>query len=152
QTVTSATVSAGNATASFTLPPGQGVGSYTIQAVYNPGTDYQSGSDSTHTLSVDPAPTETLPVAGAIPFSLSAQSVPLSAFVESTDADGNEGGVNEGSVTFTLVSADNQTLGVPETSGTLADGHGSVAYALPAGLRASNYKIKAQYNPGPDYL
>jgi hypothetical protein len=50
--VTSGTVSAGAASANFTLPGGTAVGPYTIQAVYNPGGDFTGSSDTTHSLTV----------------------------------------------------------------------------------------------------
>ena len=53
--VTSGTVSGGNVSASFTLPGGTAVGTYTIQAIYNPGPDFLTSSDNTHTLTVNPA-------------------------------------------------------------------------------------------------
>jgi hypothetical protein len=153
QKVMSSTVSMGNATAKFTLPAGQGLGTYTIQAVYNPGADYQGSADSTHALSVDPASTETVAIAAAVPFIPGNQSVTLSAIVVINGSGVNDGlEVNEGSVTFTLVSSTNQIIGTPKTSGTLVDGQGSVSYGLPAGLSAGSYKIEARYNPGPDYL
>ena len=53
--VTSGTVSGGKVSASFTLPGGTAVGTYTIQAIYNPGPDFLTSSDNTHTLTVNPA-------------------------------------------------------------------------------------------------
>ena len=51
--VTSGTVTNGSASASFTLPGGTAAGTYTINAVYNPGTGFTGSSDSTHTLTVN---------------------------------------------------------------------------------------------------
>ena len=53
--VTSGTVASGAAGANFTLPGGTGVGGYTIQAVYNAGSNFITSSDSTHTLTVNPS-------------------------------------------------------------------------------------------------
>jgi hypothetical protein len=53
--VTSATVSGGAASVNFTLPASTPAGTYTIQAVYNPGTDFATSSDTTHTLAVGKA-------------------------------------------------------------------------------------------------
>jgi hypothetical protein len=50
--VTSATVAAGAATAAFTLPGGTSAGTYTIDATYNPTTNYAASSDNTHHLAV----------------------------------------------------------------------------------------------------
>src|SRR5262249_45640648 len=53
--VTSGTVSGGAASANFALPASTNAGSYTIQAVYNPGPNFTTSSDSTHTLTVGKA-------------------------------------------------------------------------------------------------
>jgi hypothetical protein len=53
--VTSGAVSSGAASANFTLPGGTSAGSYTIQAVYNPGPDFTGSSDTTHTLTIGKA-------------------------------------------------------------------------------------------------
>jgi hypothetical protein len=50
--VTSGTVTAGSASASYTLPGGTPGGTYTIQAVYNAGPGFTGSSDATHTLGV----------------------------------------------------------------------------------------------------
>lgn len=49
---TSGTVSGGIASANFTLPGGTAPGTYSIDATYNPGPDFQTSSDNTHTLAV----------------------------------------------------------------------------------------------------
>jgi hypothetical protein len=51
---TSGTVSGGNASVSYALPAGQVVGTYTIQAVYNPAVNFATSSDSTHSLTINP--------------------------------------------------------------------------------------------------
>jgi hypothetical protein len=145
--VTSGIVSAGSAIASFILPASEAAGTYTIQAVYNPGTDYQGSSDSTHTLSVTRATTSTVAFNTSTTFSAVNQSVTLSAMVTSGGA-----GINEGSVTFTLYSAGNEEEGVPTISGTMSGGNASVSYGLPVGLSPGTYTIQAIYNPGSDYL
>ena len=53
--VTSGTVATGSASATYMLPGGTTAGSYTIQAVYNPGAGFLTSSDSTHTLTVSAA-------------------------------------------------------------------------------------------------
>jgi hypothetical protein len=50
--VTSGTVSDGWAGVSYILPAGTAAGTYTIDAVYNPGADFVGSSDGTHTLTV----------------------------------------------------------------------------------------------------
>ena len=46
----------GAASATYTLPAATATGSYTIQAVYNGSANFLGNSDSTHTLTVNPAP------------------------------------------------------------------------------------------------
>lgn len=53
----SAPVSAGQASARFTVPPGTPPGPYTVQAVYTPGPEFVGSSDDSQTLTVAlPAP------------------------------------------------------------------------------------------------
>src|SRR5262249_26877863 len=146
QPVTSGTVSGGGASASYTLPGSEPAGACTIQAVYNPGPDYQGSSDATHALTVTRAATATAAADASISFRAGNQSVTLSATVTSGGA-----GVNEGSVTFTLFSAGNLEEGVPTISGTVSGGNASVSYGLPSGLAAGTYTIQAHYNRGGDY-
>ncbi len=63
-TASSGTVSGGTGTASYTLPGGTPPGVYTIAATYNPGADYLTSSDATHTLTVTPGPTTQFTVSG----------------------------------------------------------------------------------------
>ena len=48
----SATVSSGSVTASYTLPGGTAVGTYTIEAVYNGTADYGTSTDTSHSLTI----------------------------------------------------------------------------------------------------
>ena len=48
----SATVSSGSVTASYTLPGGTAVGTYTIEAVYNGTVDYGTSTDTSHSLTI----------------------------------------------------------------------------------------------------
>jgi hypothetical protein len=141
--VTSTTVSNGSASVSYALPAGMATGSYTIDAVYNPGTDFTGSSVTTHTLTVSFATTTTASNATAT-FSDSSQNVTLSATVSSA------GAVNEGTVTFTVLQG-STVLGSATTSGTVRNGTASVSYALPAGAVAGSYTIEAVYNPGADF-
>ncbi|HKV80417.1 MAG TPA: Ig-like domain-containing protein [Candidatus Sulfotelmatobacter sp.] len=54
--VTSSTVSSGTASATFVLPGGTAVGTYTITAVYSGGGGFSGSSDATHTLTVSSQP------------------------------------------------------------------------------------------------
>jgi hypothetical protein len=78
--VTSGTVSGGAASANFTLPASTPAGTYTIQAVYNPGTDFTTSSDSTHTLTVGKAtPVITWANPADVPFGGALSNVQLNA-------------------------------------------------------------------------
>ena len=48
----SATVSSGSVTASYTLPGGTTVGTYTIKAVYNGTVDYGTSTDTSQSLTI----------------------------------------------------------------------------------------------------
>jgi hypothetical protein len=145
QSVTSATVSNGAATASFTLPASQSAGTYSIDAVYNPGADYQSSTDSSHVLTISQSGTTTTATNGSAVYDPIAHSVTLSATVTSGGV-----GVNEGTLTYSLY-LQNNVVGSPTTSGTLVNGIGAVSYLLPAGLNAGTYVLQAQYNSGADF-
>jgi Big-like domain-containing protein len=59
---TSAVVVAGSASVSYALPAGTAAGTYTIDAIYNSGSNYFGSSDTTHTLDVaSPPPTTSVP-------------------------------------------------------------------------------------------
>ena len=138
--VTSGTVSGGAASVSYSLPAGTAVGTYTIQAMYNPGPDFEGSSDSTQTLTVSAASSTTSASSASTSFSSSAQSVTLNATVTSP-----AGTVNEGTVTFT-VKQGATVIGAPTTSGTVSGGAASVSYSMPAGTAPGTYTIQAVYN------
>jgi len=68
-------------------------------------------------------------------------SVTLTATVTSAQT----GGVNEGTVTFTVRRADNSVLGTA-TSGPVVNGAASATFALPSGTGGGTYSVVAQYN------
>jgi hypothetical protein len=142
---TSDTVRNGRASVGYVLPAGTAAGSYSIDAVYNPGADFIASSDTTHTFTVSPASTTTTASNVTATFSDSTQDVTLSATVSS-----GAGAVNEGTVTFTLKQG-STVLGTATTSGTVSNGQASVSYVLPAGTAAGTYSIDVVYNPGPDF-
>jgi hypothetical protein len=142
---TSATVSGGAASVSYSLPTGQAAGTYIIKAVYNPGSDYLTSSDSAHTLKINPASTTTTASAATATFSNAGQFVTLNAAVTST---GNT--VNEGTVTFTIL--DGATVIGSATTNNVSAGAASVSYALPGNLPSKTYTIKAVYNPTANYV
>ncbi len=142
---TSGTVSNGEASVSYVLPAGTAANTYAIDAVYNPGPDFSTSSDNTHTLTITPAATTTAAGDSTAPFSTAAQNVTLTTTVTS-----DAGVVNEGTVTFT-VQLGATVIGTATTSGTVSNGAASVSYVLPAGTAANTYAIDAVYNPGPDF-
>jgi trimeric autotransporter adhesin len=140
-TATSESVSNGSASVSYALPAGTAVGSYTIEAAYSDSSgNFASSSDNTHKLSVSAASTTTTAGNTTATFSTSAQNVTLTATVTSS-----AGTVNEGSVTFTLVDNNGNTIGTGATS-AVTNGSASVNYSLPAGTAVGSYTIEAAYN------
>ena len=128
----------GAAGASYTLPAGAAVGSYTIRAVYNGDADFLASTDTSHVLTVSAATTTAAANASAV-FSTGAQTVALSATVTSPG-----GTVNEGTETFTLLNG-TTVIGTPITVNVVS-GAASANYALPAGVTGGSYTIQAVYN------
>jgi len=136
-----ATVSNGSANANLSLPAGTAAGTYTIKVAYSDTSgNFASSSDNTHTLTVSAAPTTTTASNATASFSSSAQNVNLTATVTSS-----AGTVNEGSVTFTLLDSNGNTIGT-STSSTVSNGSASVNFSLPAGTVAGSYTIEAAYS------
>jgi fibronectin-binding autotransporter adhesin len=140
-TPTPATVSNGSASANFSLPAGTAGGTYTIRAAYSDTSgNFATSSDNTHTLTVTAAPTTITASNATASFSSSAQNVTLTATVTSS-----AGTVNEGSVSFTLLDSNGNTVGT-STSGPVSNGSASVNFSLPAGTAAGSYTIEAAYS------
>ena len=74
------------------------------------------------------------------PASDAAQNITLTATVSG-------GTVNQGVVTFQVMDGA-VNVGAAATSATLTNGTASVIYALPAGLAAKDYVIRAAYSGG----
>ena len=144
--VISGTVSGGDASANFTLPAATVPGTYTIDATYNPGPDFQTSTDNTHTLTVTPALTTLTAANVSTYFSSSSQVVTFTATVASS-----AGTVAQGTVTFTVFNGTTQ-IGNPVTSGMVSGGDASANFTVPASLAANTYSIQASYTPGPDFL
>jgi hypothetical protein len=138
--VTSATVSAGSASANYTLPGGTPGGTYTIQAIYFPGGFFTTSTDKTHDLTVVAAASTTTASSASATFSTSSQTVNLSATVTSAG-----GIVNEGAVTFTVLNAAGTTIGSPVVSSVVTNGAANVTYTVPANTPIGTYTIQAQY-------
>jgi hypothetical protein len=144
--VTSTIVTPGSALAVYLLPAGTAVGTYTVQASYSGGGPFLASSDSTEALVIQAAPTTTTASSSSTWFSGSAHAVFLSATVAPP-----AGTVDEGTITFTVMQG-STVVGSPTTSSTVANGNANVLYALPAGLSAGSYTIRAVYNPGADFV
>jgi hypothetical protein len=142
---TSATIVNGlTGNTAFTIPAGATVGDYAFQAHYQAPAGTADSFDN-KTITITKADTTTAATNKNAVASGAAQAVSLSATVSSA-----AGPVNEGTVTFTLLDGAN-TIGVPVTSATVANGAAGVNYTLPANSRAGVYTIKAVYNAGSDY-
>jgi hypothetical protein len=140
----SVSVTGGAASANYTLPGGTPDGTYTIQAVYTDTTNFAGSSDTSHSLTVGPAATTTAAATVSTSFSASSQTVALSATVTSPAVP-----VNEGSVTFTVLSG-STAIGTPVTA-NVVNGAASANYTLPAGLADGIYTIQAAYG-GTDHF
>jgi hypothetical protein len=143
---TSTTVSGGSASVSYTLPGGTLAGVYTIQAVYNPGANFQTSSDNTHTLKVT-APASLNVNNAFAPFNPASETVVLTATVTSPG-----GIVNEGTVTFTVFNSANVQIGGPAISGTVTNGLATADYTLPGGTPVGTYKITGSYSDAGIFL
>jgi hypothetical protein len=144
--VTSGTVSNGQASASYVLPANAAPGTYTVEAVYNTGPDFNTSSDLSHTLTINIASTSITAANATTPFDTSQQNVTLTA-----DVTSGAGPVNQGTVTFTVLQG-STVIGSAVTSGTVSNGQASISYALPANTVAGTYTIDAVYNAGADFL
>ena len=98
-TPVSAMVTAGAASATYSLPAGTGAGSYTVKAVYGGTGNFMSSTDHAQNLTLSPALTTTIVQSGSSTFSVTQpQSVTVMATVSSS-----AGTVNEGTETFTVL-------------------------------------------------
>ena len=146
---TSATVAAGAASATLSLPAGTAAASYTIDAIYNAGSNFNASNGSS-TLTVDRrATTTTVQNANA---TFGDGTVTLQATVAATPAGGTTSTVNAGTVTFTVRNGGGSVVGTATESGTVVNGHASVTYVLPTGTAAGSYIIDATYNPSDNFL
>ena len=134
----------GVANAEYSLPAATAGGIYTIQAVYSGTSSLLGSSDSSHSLTISNASTNTAAASAATTFSVSAQTVALSATVTSSI-----GIVSEGQETFTILSG-NTVIGTPVSVNVTA-GAASASYVLPGGTTAGTYTIQAVYDGTADY-
>jgi hypothetical protein len=142
-TVTSKTVSNGQASAVFQVPANTPAGSYSVTASFIdslPLPGFGNSTDSSKTLTITPAVTTTDTSSDTVVFEQTSQQVALSATVTSAAGD-----VNEGTVEFTILNSSNAQVGNPVFSSTVQDGAASASFAVPAGTPAGTYTIKANY-------
>ncbi len=134
------TVSNGSASASFTVPSGLAVGTYTIKVSYSDaGGSFVDGGDTSGTLTIAPVTTTASNVSAN--FSSSDQSVTLTAAVSPA--------VSEGTVTFTVLKHLNDGSYVPvgnAVQGTVSNGSASANFTVPKGLAVGTYTIKVSYH------
>ena len=140
QTTSPVQVQNGSATASYTLPGNTPPGQYIIEASYSGSVNYLPSTDIRHFLTVTPASTTTTVSNASATYSdVSDQSIPLSAQVSSA-----AGSVNEGTVTFTILSGGNPVGGAVSAS--------VVTWRSQYGLRpAFGYSRRPLHNPGGLY-
>ncbi len=146
-----AQVSDGSVTAQYTLPGETPAGQYMIEASYsgytNPttGASYLPALDTSHLLTVSAAGTDTTVGNASATFSdVEDQSINLSARVSSS-----AGTVNEGTVTFTILSS-GTPVGSPLSSSVVNDA-ASATYDLLAGTPGGDYTIEAVYTDPDDF-
>jgi uncharacterized repeat protein (TIGR03803 family) len=152
--VTSSVVSSGAASASYTLPGGTPVGTYSVHVSFSGGANDAPSNNSADitfpTLTVGQATTSVEAAAQSANFNLASESVTLHATVSSTTG-ANTNSVNEGVVVFSVWNGATQ-IGSSTTSGTVAGGAASATYTLPAGTALGTYSIHVSYAATTDYL
>ncbi len=140
-----ANVSSGSATASYALPAGTSGGTYTIKAVYDGTADYSSSTDTSQSLTINPAATTLATASASADFSSVEQNVSLSTTVTST-----AGTVNEGTETFTILLG-STVIGSPVTV-AVVDGAAGASYGIPGGTSPGTYTIQAVYSGTANFL
>lgn len=132
--VTSNTVGNGAASVVYVLPAGVPAGNYTIDAAYNPGLNFASSSDSTHSLFVSPSAVQLTTVHMAANLLNLTQVETLSAHVI-----GFAAGDASGSVIFTVSG---------RTLSAAVDGNGdaAISFTLPLNTARSPQAITTAYS------
>ena len=146
KTTAPANVSNGAVTATYTLPGNTPAGQYIIEASYTDSAgNYLPAIDTRHFLTVGPAATvTTTPNASKTFDGTKDQSIPLSAQVSS-----KAGTVDEGIVTFTILSGGNP-VGSPVHANVTGD-VANATYTLLAGTSGGSYTIQAVYTDPIDF-
>ena len=145
QTTSSVQVENGSATASYTLPAGTPAGLYTIEANYSGSVNYLPATDTGHFLTVSARGCRHHGGNASATFNAATnQSISLSAQVSSS-----AGTINEGMVTFTILSGGNP-VGSPVSANVVNDA-ASATYTLLAGTAGGSYTIQAVYSDPLDF-
>jgi hypothetical protein len=138
-------VNNGSASTSYILPASTAGGVYTIEAAYSDaGGNFQSATDTTHTLTIAPSSTSTQGQNVSTTYSATGQTIALTASVT-----GSFGTINEGTETFTVLSG-STTVGTPVTV-DVSNSSASANYSLPAATQTGTYTIQVVYNGTNDY-
>ena len=127
------------------LPAATSTGTYTIQVVYNGSADFLGSTDTSHSLTVNPATTFTAAASTSATFSTAGQTVPLTAAVTSA-----AGTVNVGTETFTILSG--TTMIGSAVTVNVGNGTAAASYVLPGMTPTGNYTIQSAYNGSADFL
>jgi hypothetical protein len=141
-------VSGGKANASLSWPAGQALGAYAIAVSYsNSAGNFIDGGDTGATLTVTPAAVTTTAGNVSSLYSLSSQTLQLSAAL--TDASVPSDIVTEGTITFTVL---NGSTALGSVQGTVTSGRTNADFAVPAGLNAGNYTIAVSYSDSTGFF
>ena len=141
----SASVVNGVASTIDDLVAGTAGGTYTIQAVYTDPVDFVT-STGTNVLSVTGAATTTTTTVATTSYNDSTgEPLELSATVSSA-----AGAIDEGTVTFTILSGGNPVVGL--VSASVVNGVASINDALVAGTAGGTYTIQAVYTDPVDFV
>ena len=124
---------------SYTLRGDTAAGTYTIQAIYLGTASFLGDIDASQTLTVKPAATTTTAAPEKTFYSTTAQSVTLSAKVQSA-----AGTVNEGTVTFTVLNG--ATIIATSPPAPVGNGMATGKVNLPPGMAIDPYTIRANYS------
>jgi hypothetical protein len=136
-------VSGGTATANFTLPGNEPIGTYTISVSYTDGSDtYADNIDTPATFTVTAASATATAVNISTNYSPKQQSLLLGAKLGDTSFPGDI--VNEGNVAFTVKDSGGNTVGT--TSGPVIAGAASGSFTVPAGTPPGTYTVSVSYS------
>ncbi len=136
--------------ASYNLSPGTGGGSYTIAATYSDiGGNYMSNvTDSSHTLTINAATSQTTVSNASVTYRNTAQPVVLTAHVQSGTTNVASG---EGVVVFKILDSSSTVVGTTNSVAIGTGGIASTTYSLLPTVPVGTYTIEADYSDPADY-